>query len=87
MRCLPIEHGNEKLLFGGSVDAFFDMGSLHIIQCGITLTNIANVPTEKLPATLEVLTSQPDRLTGEDIDAATEVLLRIEEEPEQEVVP
>ena len=86
VRCLPIEQGNEEFLFGGSVGAFFDMSSLHVIRCGITLTNIADVSTDELPATLEVLTSQPDRLTREDIDAATEVLLQIEEEPEQEVM-
>ena len=86
MRCLPIEQGNEELLFGGSADAFFDTSSLHVIRCGITLTNIANVSSEELPTTLEVLTSQPDRLTREDIDAATEVLLQIEVEPEQEVM-
>ena len=86
MRCLPIEQENEELLFGGSVGAFFDTSSLHVIRCGITLTNIADVSTEELPATLEVLTSQPDRLTGADIDAATEVLLQNEEEPEQEVM-
>ena len=86
MKCLPIEQENEELLFGGSVDAFFDASSLHVIRCGITLTNIADVSTEELPATLEVLTSQPDRLTGEGIDVATEVLLQNEEEPEQEVM-
>ena len=86
MRCLPIEQGNAERLFGGSVGAFFDNSSLHVIRCGITLTNIANVSTEELPATLEVLTSQPDRLTGDDIDAATEILLQIEDEPEQEVM-
>ena len=86
MRCLPIEQGNEEQLFGGSVGAFFDTNSLHVIRCGITLTNIVNVSTEELPETLEVLTSQPDTLTGEDIDAATDVLLQIEEEQEQEVI-
>ena len=55
MRCPPIEQGNEELLLGGSADAFFDTSSLHVIRCGITLTNIANVPTEELPTTLEVL--------------------------------
>ena len=86
MRCLPTEQGNEEFLFGESVVAFFDTSSLNVIRCGITLANIANVSAEELPATLEVLTSQPYRLTGEDIDAATKVLWQIEEEPEQEVM-
>jgi len=86
VRCLPIEPGNEGLLFGTSVGAHFDAISLHEIECGITLTNIRDISAEKLPRTLESLTSQPNILTEEDIDRATKALQQIENEPGQEVI-
>jgi len=73
-------------LLGTSVGAYFDETSLQEIECGITLTNIGDISAEKLPRTLESLTSQPSSLTDEDIDSATNVLLQIESEPEQEVI-
>ena len=73
-------------MFGESIGAYFDSKSLQEIKCGVTLTNIANISAAELPTTLEVLTSQPEKLTEEDIEQATEVLLAIENEPDQEVI-
>jgi len=49
----------------------FDLASLHVIECGISLNDVENATTEQDLVTIAVLTSQPDLLSDEKISTAT----------------
>ena len=84
VRCLPSKLQNSRLS-SKDTGGYFDTSTLVELPCGVTINDVENITTDKLPQ-LEVLTSQPELLSEDDIRKTTEILQNFQERsPEEEV--
>ena len=82
-RCLPsIQQSGQLTLEGTGGD--FDTSSLLELKCGVTINDVENITIEEL-SLLEILTSQPELLSKNDVSNVIMVLTNLQNETNEEV--